>query len=658
MMKRFFHIAALAFAALLLTACPSVEPDDKGGSDGKDDSWRKQASTAKLSGITYQLNVYSFADSDGDGWGDIKGITQHLDYLDSLGATALWLSPIHESSSYHGYNVSDYESVNPKFGTEADLKDLITKAKAKNIGIYLDFVLNHSGSDNAWFKAARSDASSPYRDYYVFSENPTADVAAGKIDNYAGATSPGMGQWHAVSSGDIGYKGRLHFRLDWSKKTITVTQTTDAAQSSNGSASKWLYYGDGKLAGLYETGSNLFEITIDFDSSWGFLIRTSTTSWDGGTKWGGNGKGLEFGTAYSINNSTAADIIFGGSSVFYFASFDQSMPDLNYGPYAKASESPAFKALASAADKWIRMGIAGLRLDAVIWIYQNQTAANVSFLKQWYDRCNSTWKSNGGSGDIYMVGEAWMDNAQQMAPYFEGLPSNFDFYYGFTLKDRINKNKGNDFASTITGFRNAYRGYRSDFIDAIFLSNHDQDRFANDLGRDLAKEKLAAAVLLTSPGKPFIYQGEELGYWGTKSGGDEYVRAPIKWIRTGSVPAAALSGKVDNAMLSADISVEAQQQNPASLLRVYRDFAAARNAWKALAQGEIEAVASPNNTVALWKMSCEGQTVLVAHNFGNGAPVITLSGYTTDKLIVSNGTVTAANGSLALGAYASAVFLQ
>ncbi|MBQ1672708.1 MAG: alpha-amylase, partial [Bacteroidales bacterium] len=363
-MKRFFHIAALAFAALLLTACPSVEPDDKGGSDGKDDSWRKQASTAKLSGITYQLNVYSFADSDGDGWGDIKGITQHLDYLDSLGATALWLSPIHESSSYHGYNVSDYESVSAKFGTEADLKDLISKAKARNIGIYLDFVLNHSGIENGWFKAARSDASSPYRDYYVFSENPTADVAAGKIDNYAGATSPGMGQWHAVSSGDIGYKGRLHFRLDWSKKTITVTQTTDAAQSSNGSASKWLYYGDGKLAGLYETGSNLFEITLDFDSSWGFLIRTSTTSWDGGTKWGGNGRGLEFGTAYSINNSTAADIIFGGSSVFYFASFDQSMPDLNYGPAATASSSPAFKDLAASADKWINMGVDGLRLDA------------------------------------------------------------------------------------------------------------------------------------------------------------------------------------------------------------------------------------------------------------------------------------------------------
>ena len=657
MMKRLFPVLALMGALLLLTACPGpIGPDDNDPTT--DESWRMQASTQKLSGITYQLNVYSFADSDGDGWGDIKGITQHLDYLDSLGATALWLSPIHEAMSYHGYNVNDYYSVSSKLGTEADLKDLISKAKAKNIGIYLDFVLNHSGKDNAWFKAAASDPSSKYRDYYVFSDNPTADVAAGKIDNYAGAKSPGMGQWYTCTSGNIGYQGRLHFVLDWNKKTVTVTETTAAAQSSNGSASKWIYYGDGKLAGLYETASGIFEITIDFDSSWGFLIRTSTTSWDSGTKWGGNGKGLSFGTAYSINSSTASDITFGGEATFYFASFDASMPDVNYGPYAKASESAAFQDIAGAADKWIKMGIAGLRLDAVIWIYQNQTAANVSFLKQWYDRCNSTWKANGGSGDFYMVGEAWCDKAEQMAPYYEGLPSNFNFYYWWTLKDRIGKGKGDDFAKTVIYFQNLFRGYRADFIDAIKLTNHDEDRAANDLGRDVAKEKLAAAVLLTSPGKPYIYQGEELGYWGNKGKGDEYVRAPIKWTRNGNVPTTALNGKVDNAMLTADISVEAQEQDQASVLRVYRDFAKARNAWKALAKGTISEVNSPNSAVALWTMAYEGQTILVAHNFGNGTAAFAVTGYKTDKMIVSNGVADGSSGILSLGPYASAVFLQ
>ena len=662
MMKRLYHILALALSTLLLTSCPEVKPGPDVPED-PDESWRQQASTEKLSGITYQLNVYSFADSDGDGWGDIRGITQHLDYLDSIGATALWLSPIHEAMSYHGYNVNDYYSVSSKLGTEADLKDLISKARAKNIGIYLDFVLNHSGKDNEWFRQAVSDPSSPYRSYYVLSDNPTADVAAGKIDNYAGAKTPGMGIWYSAASGSLGYNGLLHFKLDASNASqpkLTITQTTETAQSGNTDTSvKWFIYENNAIR-MYKTGNNLYEITLNINNNWGVLVKDDATQW-GDHKWGAKAGDqiVEFGKPKTlVKGDSANDITFGGTSTQYFASFDSSMPDLNYGPYDKASESAAFKDLAGAADKWIKMGVAGLRLDAVIWIYQNQTAANVSFLKQWYDRCNSTWKGTGGQGDFYMVGEAWCDNAEKMAPYYEGLPSNFNFYYWYTLKDRINKGRGDDFATTVSYFQNLFRGYRSDFIDAIKLTNHDEDRAGNDLGRDVAKEKLAAAVLLTSPGKPYIYQGEELGYWGNKSKGDEYVRAPIKWTRSGSVPSVALNGKVDNAMLSAEISVEAQEQDPASLLRVYRDFAQARNAWKALAKGQIEAISSPNSAVALWKMTYEGQTVLVAHNFGGGSAAFAVTGYTTDKMIVSNGIADGSSGLLSLGPYASAVFLQ
>ena len=648
-MRRFRILTGLALVAFCLFSCNKPNGGDTPGGAPNIEKGDH------LANVTYQVNVYSFADSDGDGWGDIKGVTQHLDYFESLGVSALWLSPIHESMSYHGYNVNDYYSVSSKLGTEADLKDLISKAKAKKIDIYLDFVLNHSGSDNDWFKQAVADPSSKYRDYYVFSDNPSADVAAGKIDNYAGAKNPGMGTWYALSSAS----GRMHFKLDWTKKTVTVTKTDAAAQQSNANATKWLYYGDGVLMGLYQTSGDIFEITVDFASSWGFLIRTSKDSWDGGTKWGGNGTALKLGTAYTINNSSAQDITFAGGS-YYFASFDKSMPDLNYGPYAKASESAAFKDLAAAADKWIKMGVAGLRLDAVIWIYQNQTDANVSFLKQWYDHCNATWKSNGGQGDFYMVGEAWCDNAEQMAPYYKGLPSNFNFYYWYTLKDRIGKAKGNDFAATVLYFRNLFQAQRPGFIDAIKLSNHDENRAAEDLGKDLAKEKLAAAVLLTSPGKPYIYQGEELGYWGKKDGGDEYVRAPIKWTKGGAVPSKALNGKVDNAMLSDDRSVEAQSADESSLLNVYKAFSDARNTYKALANGEMAEVSCSNNAVALWTMSCGGQTVLVAHNFGSGIATVNVpgGGLSAEKILVSNGVVTANDSSLTLGAYASAVFAQ
>ena len=99
----------------------------------------------KRSSTTYQLLIYSFADSNGDGIGDFKGIQNKLDYLDEMGVTGLWLSPAHPSDSYHAYDVTDYYDVNPLYGTQEDFKNLIDAAHGKGIKIYMDYVLNHSG---------------------------------------------------------------------------------------------------------------------------------------------------------------------------------------------------------------------------------------------------------------------------------------------------------------------------------------------------------------------------------------------------------------------------------------------------------------------------------------------------------------------------------
>ena len=216
-------------------------------------------------------------------------------------------------------------------------------------------------------------------------------------------------------------------------------------------------------------------------------------------------------------------------------------------------------------------------------------------------------------------------------------------------------------------FRGLFQAQRNGFIDAIKLTNHDEDRAAEDLGRSLEKERLAAAVLLTAPGKPYIYQGEELGYWGKKSGGDEFVRAPIKWTKSGSVPASALNGKVDANMLTPERSVEAQTADKNSLLSAYSTFAQLRNNYPALASGEMAEYSTKTNSAALavWTRTGSDGKLLVVHNFSSAKatasfgtenltrPVL-VSGSAELKTTTTNGTVT--DRTLSLGAWSSVVF--
>jgi glycosidase len=136
-----------------------------------------------LQDIYYQIFVRSFADSDGDGVGDLNGITQNLDYLEELGITALWLLPVHPSPSYHGYDVTDYYGINSDYGTMEDFENLIDAANEKDIKIVMDLVINHTSDQHPWFIDAISSTSSPYRDYYVFNNGvPYSYFVGGMMD--------------------------------------------------------------------------------------------------------------------------------------------------------------------------------------------------------------------------------------------------------------------------------------------------------------------------------------------------------------------------------------------------------------------------------------------------------------------------------------------
>jgi len=119
--------------------------------------------------VVYQIYPRSFQDSNGDGIGDLKGIITRLEYLENLGIDAIWLSPVCTSpQDDNGYDISDYQDIDPMFGSLEDMEQLITEAKKRNIRIILDLVLNHSSSEHRWFIEAMKSKDNPYHDYYVW----------------------------------------------------------------------------------------------------------------------------------------------------------------------------------------------------------------------------------------------------------------------------------------------------------------------------------------------------------------------------------------------------------------------------------------------------------------------------------------------------------
>ena len=121
--------------------------------------------------VFYQISVRAFKDSNGDGYGDIHGLTEKLEYIHELGIDCIWLMPIYPSPLRDdGYDIADYYNIAEMYGTLDDLKSLIEAAHKLDIRIITDLVLNHTSEDHPWFKASRSDRNSPYRDYYVWSD--------------------------------------------------------------------------------------------------------------------------------------------------------------------------------------------------------------------------------------------------------------------------------------------------------------------------------------------------------------------------------------------------------------------------------------------------------------------------------------------------------
>lgn len=159
-----------------------------------------------LDEVVYQVYPRSFQDSNHDGIGDIRGIISRLDYIRDLGVTMIWVSPVYKSPMVDmGYDISDYQDIDPQFGSMADFKELLAEANKRGMKIIMDLVVNHTSDEHEWFQAALADKQSPYRDYYIFKTPADGQVPNNWRSLFGGSTwtevpgEPGTYYFHSFA---------------------------------------------------------------------------------------------------------------------------------------------------------------------------------------------------------------------------------------------------------------------------------------------------------------------------------------------------------------------------------------------------------------------------------------------------------------------------
>ena len=497
--------ALVAMLALGPIACTAVaqDPDPEPVQQWRH-GWARDA-------VFYEIFVRSFADSDGDGVGDLAGLSARLDYLNDgdpattrdLGVTGIWLMPIFESPSYHGYDTVDYLRVDREYGTRQELDRFLRRAHQRGIRVIIDFMINHTGVDHPWFAQSASGPTSARRDWYV---------------------------WRADNPG-------------------------------------W------------------------------------TQPWGSGPTW------------HRRNGS------------WYYGIFWSGMPDLNFRNPQVRQEAKRL------ANWWLRRGIDGLRLDAARHLIadgpgagQSDTPATHAF---WREFAASVREKAPAA---LLVGENWADTAT-IASYYgstervtggDELPMNFNFPLAEAILRDVRSGRADAIGRTLERMAALYP---AGVLDGTFLTNHDNRRVASQLGNDPTKLRLAAAILLTLPGTPFLYYGEEVGLRNGPGGGDEAKRTPMPW---NAEPGGGFTtGEPWHPFAPArsQANVAGQDGDPGSLLSRYRRLIRLRNGSRALRRGSLSLLDTESSSpvpggsqapaLLAFVRQAGGERLLVAHNLSS-----------------------------------------
>ncbi len=498
-----------------------------------DDSlWYKDA-------VFYQLHVKSFADSNGDGIGDFPGLTSKLDHLASLGVDCLWLQPMYPSPfKDDGYDISDYTSIHPGYGTQQDFEHFLSQAHARGLRVIIELVLNHTSDQHAWFQEARSSVDNPRRDWYVWSDTD---------DRYRGV--------------------RIIF------------------------------------------------------------IDTELSNW-------------------------AWDPV---SKAYYWHRFFSHQPDLNYDNPAVREE------IWNVMKFWLELGVDGFRVDAVPYLVEREGTSCENL-----PETHAVLKELRARLDAHFTGKVLLAEAnmwpEDVRPYF-GDGDEFHMSFHFPIMPRM-----------FMALRLEDRKPLIDIIErtpsipdscqwGIFLRNHDEltlemvteierqymwDEYAKDprarinlgirrrlaplVDGDRRRIELMSGLLMSLPGSPILYYGDEIGMGDNVYLGDRNsVRTPMQW--NGSVNAGFSSADperlwlplISNAVYGYQaVNVESQARNSTSLLNWTRRLIEVRRFTKAFGRGAIEFLKPANHRVLAFTRTLGRDTVLVVSNLAGTAQVVEL----------------------------------
>jgi maltose alpha-D-glucosyltransferase/alpha-amylase len=490
--------------------------------------------------IIYELHVRAFQDSDGDGRGDFRGLAHRLDYLHQLGVTAIWLLPFYPSPLRDdGYDIADYTSIHPDYGTLADFKRFVDEAHRREMKVITELVLNHTSDQHPWFqRARRSPPTSSFRDYYVWSD------------------------------------------------------TTE----------------------LYSDARIIFR---DFE--------TSNWTWD------------------SV------------AQAYYWHRFYSHQPDLNF-------RNPAVrKAMIKVCDFWLRLGVDGLRLDAVPYLYE-QDGTDCENLPETHEYLATLRRHIDDSYPGRMLlaeANQWPDQASayfgkgdecHMAFHFPVMPR---LFMGLRMEDRFPiidimqqtpeipescqwavflRNHDELTLEMVTDEERdyMYRSYASDPVMRINLGI--RRRLAPLLQYHRQKIELMHGLLMSLPGTPVLYYGDEIGMGDNVYLGDRNsVRTPMQWnadrnagFSTANPQRLFLPVNTDPQCHYESVNVEAQSDNPDSLLRWLRRLIALRKRHPVFGRGRMDFVHSDNPRVLSFIRGDDHEQVLVVANLSRFAQYVEL----------------------------------